>query len=242
MRYGIFADIHSNLEALTVVLSALKDEHVAGYYCCGDVVGYGANPRECLAEVKRVGIVCAAGNHDWAVAEKIGTDNFNLHAQAGVVWTRQRLNEQEKDFLGNFDLVYRNKDFILVHGTLDCPKDFDYLESGSQAAQSFVVMDRSICFVGHTHIPGIFIKKNNKVSDLLKFDKVTVDPGCHYIVNVGSVGQPRDRNPKAAYCIFDSSEKTIEIKRIEYNVSVAKKKILDSGLPSELGARLVSGQ
>ncbi|MCX5681095.1 MAG: metallophosphoesterase family protein [Candidatus Omnitrophica bacterium] len=242
MRYGIFADIHGNLEALTAVLAALKNEKVDEYHCCGDVVGYGANPSECISQIHKIKCICVAGNHDWAVAGKIVTDNFSSHARSAVEWTCTHINPCDKEFLESLDLVYRNNEFIVVHGTLDCPQEFDYLRSRDQAIRSFAVMNRRICFIGHSHVPGIFDEKEDGSLEVSKSYKIDIALGCRYIINVGSVGQPRDGNPEAAYGIFDSSVKTIEIKRVRYDIASAKKKILDAGLPSELGSRLASGR
>ena len=135
----------------------------------------------------------------------------------------------------------KNKDFILVHGTLQEPSYFHYLTDNRQAEMMFGLMDRKVCFVGHSHIPGIFIKKEDRTEYILP-NEIKLEEGCRYIINVGSVGQPRDSNPMAAYGVFDTEEKIIFIKRVNYDVEGAQKKILEAGLPPFLASRLAVGR
>lgn len=242
MRYGIFADIHSNLEAFEAVIESYQKEKIDAYFCAGDIVGYGANPSECIAKVKEMKAVCVAGNHDWASAEKISTDKFNDDAKEAINWTSAQMNDQEKEFLKRQMLVDHQKDFIFVHGTLNNPEEFNYLVDFYQLAHNLALMDRAICFVGHSHVPRIFIERaQGEVKEHKEF-VVNVESKCRYVVNVGSVGQPRDGNPQASYCIFDSTKKTIEIKRIAYDIKAATDKILKAGLPSKCASRLNLGR
>ncbi len=241
MRYGIFSDIHANWEALESVLRAFKKENIDSYFCVGDVVGYGANPGECIKAVQDIRAVCVAGNHDWAVVNKTDIRYFNAMAKAAVEWTKRSLNKEERNFLEKLELVYRSDDFILVHGTLQEPQFFHYLIESIQAKEMFALMDRNVSFVGHSHMPGIFIEKGNRIQYTLSAE-VTLESQSRYIVNVGSVGQPRDGNPKPSYCIFDTKEKTISIKRINYLIEEAQKKIIAAGLPVFLASRLAVGR
>jgi putative phosphoesterase len=241
MRYGIFADIHGNLEAFEAVLGAYRKEKIDAYFCCGDIVGYGANPSECIAQIKKIKATCIAGNHDWAVAEKISMERFNNDAKQAVQWTALQLSDDEKKFLKNLKLVERQNDFILVHGTLSCPQEFHYLVDFCQLAPNLALMDRAICFVGHSHIPKIFIEPEHGETREHRDGTVRVEAKSHYVVNVGSVGQPRDGNAQAAYCIFDSTKKMIEIKRVAYDIKAAQDRILKANLPSKLAFRLDLG-
>ena len=240
MRYGIISDIHSNLEAMESVIHAFKEQHIQSLFCLGDLVGYGANPLPCLKMIQELNIISVAGNHDWAVSGKFDFTNFNPAAQEAVLWTRSQLTSEHKQFLNNLDLIYQNDSFILVHGTLNQPEFFYYLFSNEDSMETFHLMDRSVCFVGHTHIPQIFIKREENIIQW-PLKEVDVDQKNKYIVNVGSVGQPRDGNPMAAYCIFDTVLKKIEIKRIRYDVNKARLKILRAGLPQSLAQRLAIG-
>jgi len=241
MRYGIFSDIHSNLEALEQVISEYQKENIDEYLCLGDIVGYAANPKECILKVRSLAKVTVAGNHDWASAGIFSTEYFNEFARLAVLWTGDILDEAERSFLQSLRLTFENNDLTLVHGTLDNPEEFEYLHDGYAARDTFALLDTEICFVGHTHFPGVFIR--DKVGNIgFKRDSaVDLTKGRKYIVNVGSVGQPRDHNPKACYCVYDSGKRRIEIKRADYDSKLTRKKIIDAGLPHFLGDRLLSG-
>jgi len=241
MRYGIFSDVHSNLEAFNSVLSAYEQEQIDVYLCVGDIVGYGADPKACIQNILDRNIVTVAGNHDWAATQQCPITYFNPYAKQAVLWTRKHVDPSDISYLNNLDLIYKKEDFCLVHGTLVHPDGFDYMMGVGQAKATFGLMDCSICFVGHTHAPVVFIKDEEKIS-YSRSDFVNIDPQKRYIFNVGSVGQPRDRDSRACYCIYDSTNKVVETKRISYDIQMAQKKILDAGLPSFLAMRLSYGQ
>lgn len=242
MRYGIFSDIHSNLEALYAVIKAYKKEKIDKFLCIGDVVGYAANPKECIEEVKRLSMITVAGNHDWATINLFPLDYFNPLAKEAISWTQRNLDEQDRYFLEGLQLVYKNEDFTLVHGTLDDPGAFNYMTDGYTASKTFELLDNDICFVGHTHVPCVFIKsKDGKIAYRVE-NSINIKEDNKYIINVGSVGQPRDGNPQAAYCIYDSDNRTAEIKRINYDIQAVRNKILDAALPKFLGDRLIVGR
>lgn len=242
MRYGIFSDIHSNLEAFNAVLEAYKKEAIDTYLCIGDVVGYAVNFKECIEKVKEIAAVTIAGNHDWATVDLFSLDYFNRVAKEAIVWTQDRLDDSSRYFLGSTRSIYKNEDLTLVHGTLDNPTEFHYLIDEYIAKDTFRLMETALCFVGHTHKAGIFVEdrfggvyyQQNDFSDISLENK--------YIIDVGSVGQPRDRNPQAAYSIYDTKRKEVQIKRISYDVQTTVKKIYDAGLPEFLGRRLLSGR
>lgn len=242
MRYGIFSDVHSNLEALETVLEAYKKESIDKYLCIGDVVGYASNPKECIEKVKGIAEITVAGNHDWASVDLFPSDYFNPIARQAVVWTMHNLGVEDRYFLESLKLTYKNEDLTLVHGTLDNPRDFNYLTDGYLAEVTFELLENNICFVGHTHVPGTFIKDNDGSLRYSEDGSCTIKPENKYIVNVGSVGQPRDGNPKVAYCIYDTDEKEVQIKRRSYDIELARKKIVEAGLPQFLGDRLPSGR
>jgi len=241
MRYAIFSDIHSNLEALEAVLEAYQKERIDKYLCVGDIVGYGANPNECIAKVKESATVTLAGNHDWAVVDLFPTDNFNPAAQEAVFWTKEHLGENGKVFLQSLKLIYVIENFVLVHGSLDKPQNFNYLTNVYDCAATFQLLKSSVCFVGHTHVPVVFIQDKEGNSHYQDVDSLKIAPQNKYIINVGSVGQPRDSIPQAAYSIFDTENQEVQIKRIKYDVFKARRKIIEAGLPSFLGDRLLTG-
>jgi putative phosphoesterase len=242
MRYGIFSDVHSNLEALEAVEEAYKKESIDTYLCVGDVVGYAANPKECIERIQRLAHITVAGNHDWACINLLSTDYFNHYAEAAIRWTNRQLEYRHTTFLASLKLTYRNKDLILVHGTLHDPEAFDYMMDAHRAQDTLRLLKTHVCFVGHTHLWGIWVRNQKGLSaSFLRKPIIALEEDSRYIVNVGSVGQPRDGNPEAAYCIYDTGKKEIRINRVPYDTSAARAKILNAGLPAFLGQRLITG-
>jgi diadenosine tetraphosphatase ApaH/serine/threonine PP2A family protein phosphatase len=242
MRYGIFSDVHSNLEALESVLQAYSSEHIDGFFCVGDIVGYGANPVECINRVRALPAVTIAGNHDWAAAGVINVTAFNPLAQKAVAWTADQLDSNDVQFLEELRLEYQEDPVTLVHASLDSPAVFNYLADTTPASESFALMKTQLCFVGHTHGVAVYAQKQNGAVLDETARAFTIEKDTRYIVNIGSVGQPRDGDSKAAYCIFDSDTGTIEIKRVAYDKETARTRIIDAGLPAFFGDRLLSGR
>lgn len=241
MRYGIFSDIHSNLEALEAIIESYKNESIDKYLCVGDVVGYAACPIECIRKVKALVVVAVAGNHDWASVNLLSVDNFIPAASQAISWTKRKLDASSRNFLESLKLIYKNEDLTLVHGTLDNPRDFNYMSDGYIAEETFRMLETNVCFIGHTHVPGIFIKGASERIVYRQEDVFNIEKENRYIINVGSVGQPRDGNFKASFCVYDTVKKEIQIKRVDYDRETAKKKIIAAGLPRSLGERLLFG-
>ena len=235
MKYAVIADIHGNLDALEVVLADAREQKCTHYCCVGDVVGYGANPKQCLDIVRAMNMPCVKGNHDEYCSSEEDLEGFNPHAAEAVVWTRKQLTDDDRKWLR--DLV---ASVSMVHATLDQPERWGYVFDKLMAAASFTYQNTSVCFFGHTHVPVAFIR--DSVVRGGTYSKFKVEPGRKYFVNVGSVGQPRDNNPKAAYVIYDLNEGSIEIRRLDYDIGAAQRKILDAGLPPRLAERLAFGK
>ncbi len=243
MRYVIFSDIHSNLEALEAVLEAFSKERVDKYLCLGDIVGYGADPNECARRVKALAPFVVAGNHDWACMDKTNIiDYFNDAAKTAILWTKKTLDEAGKEYLNSLELVKREDNIMLVHATLENPQEFGYIQTLGAAKRSLDLLDSTnVCFIGHSHAPVIFLEDGGQIR--YSFRKhIKIAPNIKYIINVGSVGQPRDGNPQSCYAVYDSDLGTVEIKRIKYNVKKAKRKIIAAGLPYFLADRLEMGR
>lgn len=241
MRYGIFSDIHANLEALESVLAAYRDQDIDCYLCGGDIVGYGADPNQCCRLIEQHAESTVAGNHDHGCVGAVSMDYFNQVAKEAVIWTKSHLDKKNSSYLKSLPLVFKNKDLTLAHATLKQPGDFNYLFDGFAAWKNFRIQDTPVSFVGHTHVPAVFVYKNKKDIEYLKQDEIVISKRNRYIVNVGSVGQPRDGNPLACYCIYDSIKGRVLIKRVKYNIEQAKKKIIQAGLPRFLAERLGAG-
>jgi len=240
MKFAIIADIHSNLEALQVVLEDIKAQKCTHVACLGDVVGYNANPKECLDLIRSRNIPCVKGNHDEYCSSDDSLDGFNPAAAEAVKWTRKQLSEDDKQWLHELKYSRIVINFTLVHATLDVPQRWGYVFDKLAAAASFTYQNTAICFFGHTHVPVAFIR--DSVVRGGTYSKFKVEPGKKYFVNGGAIGQPRDNNPKAAYVVYDADEATIELRRLDYDIPGAQKKILDAGLPPRLAERLAYGR
>lgn len=241
MRYGIFSDVHSNLEAFESVTKAIRGEKIDTYICGGDIVGYGADPSHCIKLTKELTDNVICGNHDWASVGLFDTSCFNPYAKEAVRWTTKNLNEAEKKYLKNLKVLYEEKDFVVVHGSLEEPERFHYILDLDSALRNFLILQKRICFIAHSHLPIIFSKSGDDIT-YTRLPKIELDKDASYIVNVGSVGQPRDGDPRACYCVYDVNNNTVEIKRVPYDVKKAQSKILKADLPPILAERLSKGQ
>jgi predicted phosphodiesterase len=240
MKYAIIADIHGNLDAFQVVLDDIKAQHATHIVCLGDIVGYNAQPKECLNIVRQMNIPCVKGNHDEYCSTENHLDGFNPHAAEAVHWTRQQLADEEKQWLRELKYSRMAANFTMVHATLDAPERWGYVFDKLAAAASFPYQNTQMCFFGHTHVPVAFMR--DTVVRGGTYSKFKVDPAKKYFINVGAVGQPRDNNPKCAYVIYDMDAQTIELRRLDYDIASAQKKILDAGLPERLAERLAFGR
>ena len=240
MKYAVIADIHANLEALQVVLEDTRNQNCTHYCCVGDVVGYNANPKECLDIIRDSGMPCVKGNHDEYCSSDEYLEGFNPHAAEAVTWTRKQLSAADRLWLREMKYVKLVASFSMVHATLDGPQRWGYVFDKLAAAASFTYQNTSVCFFGHTHVPVAFVRDSMVRGGT--YSKFKVEPGKKYFVNVGAVGQPRDGNPKAAYVIYDMDEGSIELRRLDYDIPKAQKKILAAGLPPRLADRLALGK
>ncbi len=239
-RYAIIADIHANLDAFQVVLEDIKQQKCTHVVCLGDVVGYGANPKECLDIVRDMNIPVVKGNHDEYIGSDESPDGFNDAAAEAVNWTRAQLTDEDRQWLRDLKYFRLVANFSIVHATLDAPQRWGYVFEKLEAAASFTYQNTQVCFFGHTHVPVAFIRDTGVRGGT--YSKFRVEPGKKYFVNVGSVGQPRDGNPKAAYVVYDMPTQTIELRRLDYDIAAAQKKIMAAGLPQRLADRLAIGR
>jgi len=245
-RIAFISDVHGNLEALMAVINDIVKEDVDKVYCCGDIIGYGPNPNECLDLIKELKIDCVRGNHEEALIKNECC--FNELALKSIRWTAKVLTRENYSFLDSlpYSLNYEigGKSFTIVHGSKDRPEEFNYIDNSITAERS--IYKQNILFVGHSHSPTLFFTGNylgyeRAFEDYSNKKSIIGKEGMHYIVNVGSVGQPRDRDDRACYSIYDLNKNTIEWKRIEYPVEKTQAKILESGLPDFCAKRLKRG-
>jgi predicted phosphodiesterase len=214
VKYAIIADIHSNLPALKVVLEDIKSQKCTHTACLGDIVGYYIYPKECLDIIRSMNIPCVKGNHDDYCSTDFPLGGFNPAAAEAVRWTREQLTEDDRRWLQSLPLTLVLSGFTLVHATLDGPHRWGYVFDKLAASTHFTYQTTQICFFGHTHIPLVFTR--DTVVRGGTFSTFKIEPDKKYFINVGSVGQPRDNNPKAAYVIYDMDKQMIELRRIAY--------------------------
>ena len=240
MKFAIFGDIHANLEALEAVLADAADHDCSHHVCIGDIVGYNANPRECLEVVRGLKCPVVKGNHD--EESSVDTDLIGLNplAEKAMQRTREQLSDDDREYLSELKLVRQVRDFTIVHATLDTPSAWGYVTNKFDAMGSFSYQYTPLCFFGHTHTP-VFYSKSLSV-EVEDRQKVEIEQGKRYFTNVGSVGQPRDGDPRASYCIYDMGGQRMINRRVEYDLKAAQKKIRDAGLPGMLAERLELGK
>jgi predicted phosphodiesterase len=243
MRYGLISDIHANLEALEAVLAALQNESVDQILCLGDVIGYGPNPNECVKLVQQHAAICLIGNHDEASLGRVDLDLFNYMARQAIEWTTGQLSEEAKQFLLSLLYMKNYGNFMIVHASPDEPRRWNYILNLEDAARGFEAFSERVCFIGHSHTPWVIPLQPDGRMRVLHDYPLAIKDDCRYLINIGSVGQPRDRNPDAAFGIFDSDPPRYTLKRVPYDVAKTQKKIRTTGiLPAFLADRLATGQ
>jgi len=242
LKWAVLSDIHGNLEAFTAVLDCLSKEDVDRVAFLGDVVGYGANPNECIDLLKDVADMMVAGNHDYGAVGLTDTSNFNPAARAAINWTAKELSTTNRNFLSGFHLISIRDDITFVHSTPYNPQNWDYLSYRDDLTMNFNSFQTRICFIGHSHIPVVFKKdKKGKIS-YSRVPTIRLEDEARYIIDVGSVGQPRDGIPDAAFGIYDAKEYVFTLKRFPYDIGTTQKKIIKAGLPERLAARIAIGR
>ena len=240
MRYAIFSDLHANLEATETVLADARDRECTQFVCLGDVVGYNANPHECVELVRALDCPTVMGNHDEQASLDASSRGFNPLAEEAITWTRDHLTDADKQWLAELRMTRQVRDFTIVHATLDTPKQWGYIFKNLDASASFTYQHTAVCFFGHTHVAGAFVRDDGV--QRLRVDHLTIEPAKKYLINTGSVGQPRDGDWRAAYCIYDTEKNSVEQRRLKYDVATAQRKIIEAGLPRMLADRLELGR
>jgi predicted phosphodiesterase len=247
MKVVIISDIHSNYDALLEFEKRIKDISFDEIWCLGDVVGYNAQPNECIEWVKKNSKYIIMGNHDYAVLNPEEASLFNEYAKKAIEWTQKKLSQNNKIFLGTFKITFKIENIFLVHSSPSSPLKWEYIFTLEEALYNFDFFDGKICFIGHTHIPCIFEFKQGKFKFIYPEYKdgifsYNLHEDAKYMINPGSIGQPRDGDPRLSFCIFDSENYEIKFFRSNYNVEEAAEKVFKSGLPHFLGERLFIGR
>ncbi len=245
MRIGILSDIHSNLPALEAVIEAIESSGPDEVWCLGDVVGYGAEPDACAKVVEEVCQVCLVGNHDLAVTSELELDAFSPTAAAAARWTREAAAKSTIDFLRGLEPLDESHEVALYHAS---PRDpvWEYVLWPDQAAECLEVQASRISFVGHSHVALFFLgpdAEGAQVRGAQAADGTQLDlTAGRWLINPGSVGQPRDRDPRAAWLELDTQKQTAVYHRVEYDIDRAAAAIAATDLPEQLGKRLYIGQ
>ncbi|MFO7949694.1 MAG: metallophosphoesterase family protein [Candidatus Fermentibacteraceae bacterium] len=236
MLLRVISDIHGNIQALEAVLDDPPGAEADETVCLGDVVGYGARPSRCISRVRRECTTVVRGNHDTGVAGLMELDFFNSAGREAVVWTRERMSADETDWLGSLPLTAEMDDLFLCHSNPHAPDTWGYVLYSHMALAACRDHPGQICLIGHTHLPLCW----NEYGEPSQREEGSLDDVC--IVNAGSVGQPRDENPRAAYLLLDTDRGTWSHRRVRYDVSAAASDIREAGLPETLWRRLSRGR
>ena len=242
MRYAFVSDIHSNIDAFESVLEYMEGEKPDRVLFLGDIVGYGPSPNECIDKLLQVADVSLGGNHDWAVVGKTPDDYFNPFAKEAVDWTAKVLREDNKDFLLRTKASDVFDGFQVAHSTPFKPEEWRYIMSQKEAIDNYSSIEQKLCFIGHSHQPLIIEYSGPPSVKVYREQKFPFLPENKYIINVGSVGQPRDANVKACWVLYDSDETTVQYHRVPYDITSVQKKMEAVGLPRYLIDRLAQGR
>jgi predicted phosphodiesterase len=240
MRYLVFSDVHGNIEALERVLEHAAMHRPDIIVSLGDVVGYGANPNECVEMVHERAQIRIGGNHDLAVAGIMGYGDFNRTAKRAIDWTAKIIEPRHIEHLSRYDATRRHENCVFAHASPVDPLDFEYIYTMKQARCLFETRNEKFMFVGHTHIPSCIAWNRTDGYIALESSIVQLTPGSRYLINVGSIGQPRDGITAASYALLDTKKETLSIRRIPYDIEQAQEKIRSAGLPESLASRLVT--
>ncbi len=240
MRLAILSDIHANLEALEAVLADARSQECTQFVCLGDVVGYNASPSQCVKIIQELECPVVKGNHDEQASILTSTEGFNELAEEAIGWTRDHLSADEKTWLADLRLTRQVDNFTIVHATLDSPGQWGYVFNDLDAVASFTYQQTSLCFFGHTHWPTAFVRDDSVRR--LAVGQIALTAGKKYFINPGSVGQPRDRDWRAAYSILHPDRQVVEQRRVKYDLETAQRKIREAGLPERLAERLAVGR
>jgi len=241
MRYAIISDVHGNLEALEAVLHKIDSLNADRIVCLGDIVGYGANPNECVSLVKDRAHLALCGNHDHAAVGKTSIEYFNSYARAAIMWTVGVLEPDSVDFLKRLPFTASVDGAYLVHATPSDPTSWSYVFEANDAVHEFSFFEEDICFIGHSHFALYFVKEGNACRVAMP-GTFTFERGNRYMVNVGSVGQPRDGAPTACFVTYDLPQGAVQFHRVQYDMSLAYQKIVAAKLPRFLAERLLIGE
>lgn len=239
--FAILSDIHSNITALKAAVADARAAGIAQFVCLGDIVGYGPRPKECVTLVRRIVSACVKGNHDWAVAHPEDPVAMNDLAMAGIEYSRKHLGRTAKKWLRDLPMQTRFRGTLLVHSSPVEPEEWPYVFTAEDAEKPLRKQGASVCFIGHTHLPRLYSLVGGQNPRRINPQRYYLPPSGRYLVNVGSVGQPRNEDPRAQYATYDPAKRVLEFRRCEYNIEDTVCEIAAAALPEPLGERLRYG-
>jgi len=242
MKLAFFSDVHANHEALKACFADFKREKAKKIFFLGDAVGYGPNPNKCVELIDKKSDVRLLGNHDAAAIGLLSTDFFNQYAQASMGYTSSTLSEKNFTRIQKFHLEATYDIFKMTHASPKEPSAWGYILDNEDAEESFKYFEQQVCVVGHSHRPVIFKKYKNNRCESCSHDFVKLDPEYRYIINIGSVGQPRDGDSRASYMLFDTDTGIASIKRVEYDFEKTQDSMREVNLPKFLIDRIAIGK
>lgn len=246
MRLSVFSDIHGNLEALDAYIQETAGQSVDRHICLGDIVGYGANPNECMERLAALpDLHIVLGNHDATAIWQASPYEMNPNARKAILWTIEQLSQVHIDRIHRLDEMLQIGDMVFCHANPYNPAGWRYVANWYNAVRSFFSSRGRLTFVGHTHQPKVITQSNGykiKLTDPPADGCLSLSVQKRYIINCGAIGQPRDGNPDAAYTIYDTDKETVEFKRFTYDIEGAARRIGAAGLPAYLADRLFRGR
>jgi len=243
MLIAIISDIHSNIEALDAVLAACNAAQISEIVCLGDIVGYGASPNECVKRIRETCLLTLMGNHDAAAINLLITENFNANAKIAIDWTTGQLTPAMHSYLRSLPFKKICHDTTLVHASPFEPHLWHYITGTENAGIQFKNFTTTFCFIGHTHIPGIIAKIPSQRVHIITNDTLmwSTMPNARFLINVGSVGQPRDHDSRACFGVLDTDKQMFELHRVPYDIVKAQTKMRKAHFPDALIQRLSKG-
>lgn len=242
MRIGFFSDVHANWEALSACLQEFEHEGLSKLFFLGDAVGYGADPNLVVEKIDEICETVILGNHDAAVIGMLSSEYFNRYAQVSFHFTKEVLKPENLELLKNFPMTADYDIFTLVHALPRDPESWGYISTLREADENFGHFDTQVCLIGHSHRPFVVEKSPDGEAQLITSSEIELKPESRYIINVGSVGQPRDGNPDACFVIYNDEEKLISFRRVAYDIETAQDKMRKANIPGYLVKRLSVGR
>ncbi|SHK59399.1 MULTISPECIES: metallophosphoesterase [unclassified Fibrobacter] len=242
MLYGICSDIHSNATAFKAVLESMRDNGVERKVCLGDIVGYGVDTDECVDLVRENMDFCLIGNHDSVAVKNESSEGFNPYAKQAIEWTQKHLSKESISYIRSLPYIHEENDICFVHASPLSPADWVYVTDLEDALNAFDHFSERYCFVGHTHSPVIIASRPLAIPKILDEYEYVIANTERLLVNVGSVGQPRDRDPRACWCMLDTETKCVRLIRVDYDIRETQNRMKKQGMPSFLIDRLSVGR